>query len=155
MKLATISIALALASLAACGGNGESVSRRPENAGTGTIVVTVTGFEDDRGQALVNLFLEPEGFPGDPKKAARAVERPIVGRRVEIVFEGVPAGPFALSAFHDANSNFELDTNFVGIPSERWGVSHDAEGFLGPPSYSAAALELKAGERLEVTLPLG
>lgn len=155
MKLGSISIGLACIHLVACGGNGESAPRRPESAGSGTIVVTVTGFESDEGQALVNLFLEPQGFPDDPELAYRAIERPIVDRRVEIVIDEVPAGRFALSAFHDVNKNFELDTNMLGIPSERWGVSREAEGFLGPPSYEAAALDLKADERLEVALPLG
>jgi len=130
-------------------------SQDPRPAGTGALAVRVVGFENDRGQALVNLFLGPDGFPGDPERAWRAVHLPIRDGQVEIVFEEAPAGPFAISVFHDEDADFELDQNLLGIPSERWGVSRDAGGFLGPPSWDDAQLVLAPGEHLAITVEIG
>jgi uncharacterized protein (DUF2141 family) len=122
--------------------------------GTGTIEVTITGMRNDRGQLLINLFLSSDGFPSDPERAFRAVPQAIQGDEVRMVFEDVPAGRFAIAAFHDENENFKLDTNFLGIPRERWGVSRGSRGFLGPPSFDSAVLELEADEVLAVPIEL-
>ena len=115
----------------------------------------VSGFEDDEGQALIALFLTENGFPGDIELAHSAQERPIEGGRAAVVFEDVPAGPYAVSVFHDEDLDFELDTGFMGIPSEKWGVSRDAGGFFGPPTFNQARLELADGEDQVIEVPIG
>jgi uncharacterized protein (DUF2141 family) len=125
---------------------------RPD--GTGTIEVTITGMRNDRGQLLINLFLSADGFPSDPDKAFRATPLEIDGDTVQVVFEDVPAGRFAVSAFHDENENFELDTNFLGMPRERWGVSRGARARFGPPSFDSAVMTLEAGETQTVPVEL-
>ncbi len=125
---------------------------RPE--GTGTIEVTITGMQNDRGQLLINVFLSSDGFPSDPERAFRAVPQTIDGQEVHVVFEDIPAGRFAIAAFHDENENFKLDTNFLGIPRERWGVSRGARGLLGPPSFDSAVLVLEPDEVVAVPIEL-
>lgn len=125
------------------------------STGVGTLVVEVQGFESDQGQALIALFLTEDGFPDDPDRAFRALDRPIEDGRVALSFEAVPAGPFALAVFHDENSNFELDKNLLGIPKEPWGVSRDASGWLGPPSFDDARLQLEPQQTLHLRIPLG
>jgi uncharacterized protein (DUF2141 family) len=127
-------------------------SDRPE--GMGTIEVTLTGMRNDRGQLLVNLFLSDDGFPSDPDKAYRATPLEIDGDKVQVVFEDVPAGRFAVSAFHDENENFELDTNFLGIPRERWGVSRGARARFGPPSFDSAVMTLEPDQTLTIAVEL-
>ena len=127
----------------------------PREAGTGSVAVSIVGFENDRGQALVAIFLSSEGFPGEIGEAHEARECPVVGQRVSVLFEDVPEGPFAVSVIHDEDLDFELDKNMLGIPSERWGVSRDASGFLGPPSFEKARLQLSADESLAIEVPLG
>jgi uncharacterized protein (DUF2141 family) len=127
----------------------------PRLAGLGTVVVTIRDLRHDDGMVLVNLFLGPDGFPGDPRAAHAAVAAPIRGGAVEVRFERVPAGPFAVAAFHDEDGDRELDADLLGIPTEPWGVSRDAAGFLGPPSFDTARLELRAGEVLEIEIGVG
>ena len=62
----------------------------------------------------------------------------IVKGRSECVFQGVPPDVYGISAFHDENDNTQLDTNFLGIPSESWCTSRDAPAFFGPPSFNDA-----------------
>ena len=127
----------------------------PRAPGHGSVSVTVTGFEHSGGQALIALFLTAEGFPGDIELAHSAQERPIEEGRAEVVFEDVPAGPYAVTVFHDEDLDFELDTGFMGIPSEKWGVSRDAGGFFGPPTFKQARLELTDGDEQVIEVPIG
>src|SRR6187431_1385555 len=41
------------------------------------------------------------------------------------VFEKIPPGVYALSAFHDKNANGKLDTNLLSIHSEDYGASNN------------------------------
>ncbi len=49
--------------------------------------------------------------------------------------DGVPDGPYAVKLFHDENSNEELDMGWMGA-EERYGISNDARGLIGPPEIS-------------------
>ncbi|MEI9953062.1 MAG: DUF2141 domain-containing protein [Pseudomonadota bacterium] len=69
------------------------------------------------------------------------------------VFEKIPPGVYALSAFHDQNSNGKLDTNLLSIPSEDYGASNNARGTFGPPSFEDAKFAYRGGRaRLEASL---
>ena len=67
-------------------------------------------------------------------------------------FRGIPAGSYAISVFHDLDSDNHLDRKIFGIPAEPYTTSRDAKRAFGPPrwkdavfSYDAkAAIELKA-----------
>ncbi len=137
-----------------CASN-KKVEEEPRPEGTGTIEVVIDDVKKEKGQLLVSLFLSSEGFPNDPDKAFRSEVLKVDRKKFTIVFEDVPAGNFAISAFHDTDEDFELDKGMFGIPSELWGVSKDAQGFMGPPSFGQARLELAPGERKTVPVPLG
>lgn len=69
------------------------------------------------------------------------------------VFEKIPPGVYALSAFHDKNANGKLDTNLLSIPSEDYGASNNARGSFGPPSFEDAKFAYRGGRvRLEAAL---
>jgi len=124
----------------------------PRPGGTGQLEVTITGFESEKGQVLVALFLDEKGWPGDQTLAFGATVMPIRGEQAVARFEDVPAGPFAVSVFHDEDLDRELDTGVLGIPSEDYGFSRDARGTFGPPSFEAARLDMVAGESQQITV---
>lgn len=117
-------------------------------AGTGTVTVQLYGFDNDRGQALVSLYLGPTGFPNDPERAHGRQTARIEGKRASVVFRNVPAGEFAISAFHDENRDFKLNTGTFGIPKEDYGASRDARRRFGPPEYDDAKLTLAPDQHL-------
>ena len=84
-------------------------------------------------------------FPGDAGVVAAAF-RPAAKGSVRIVFADLPAGDYAVTAFHDADGDGELARNLVGMPTESYGFSNDAHGFMGPPSFKAAAVTVGAGD---------
>jgi uncharacterized protein (DUF2141 family) len=77
---------------------------------------------------------------------------PIRERRVVAEFEGVPAGPFAVSVFHDENLDRKLDKGFLGVPSEDYGFSREARDMFGPPSFGEARLDLAADEAKAIAI---
>ncbi|MEL6507227.1 MAG: DUF2141 domain-containing protein [Pseudomonadota bacterium] len=75
----------------------------------------------------------------------------------DLTFEDVPPGVYAVSAFHDANGNQQLDFNSRGIPDEPTGNSGDARGFFGPPRFSQMKFTLSeenAGEDYTIVITM-
>ena len=107
--------------------------------------VELRGIHSAEGHALVALHRDTPGadFPSDASAVANAAA-PAATDGVVVVFRDLPAGEYAVAAFHDANGDGELNANFVGMPTECYGFSNDARGFMGPPSFDDAAFSLGA-----------
>jgi uncharacterized protein (DUF2141 family) len=72
---------------------------------------------------------------------------------VVLTFKDVPAGHYALNAYHDENDNNRMDRNLFGMPSEGYAFSRDAKGRSGPPQFEDAAFDVSDdGNDLSVTL---
>jgi uncharacterized protein (DUF2141 family) len=122
------------------------VAADPPGAGGATLVVEVDGLKDDQGKVHASLYASEDGFPTKPEKAIRQVDVKITGGRARVVFEGIAPGGYAVAAYHDENGNGKLDTGFLGIPTEGLASSNDAKGFMGPPSFEKARVEVAPGE---------
>jgi len=62
-------------------------------------------------------------------------------------FTELKAGAYAVITFHDENDNGKLDENALGLPTEGYGFSNDAEGFFAAPSFKDAAVMLGGHDR--------
>lgn len=101
------------------------------------------------GSVPVAVWGSAEAFMKDGRwMAARSV--PIAERGAPVVFRGLPAGPCAVSAFHDVTACGQFRRSLLGIPIDPWAVSGGASPFA-PPAWQKAAFELRPGPN-EVTL---
>jgi uncharacterized protein (DUF2141 family) len=117
-------------------GSPEQAQEPPENL----IHVEIIGLRNDKGQVRCAIYLSADGFPKKSDKALAHAISSISDRYAVCEFPGVNAGTYAISVFHDENSNGKLDTNFMGIPREGVGASNNARGHLGPPKLSSTQL---------------
>jgi uncharacterized protein (DUF2141 family) len=152
LRLRRFTLGFLAFALLACAANAQGPAVTTPPATTGEIRVTVTGFKSEKGQALVSLFVSDKGWPNDHDLAFASLALPIQGAQVVATFKDVPAGPFAVSTYHDENGNRKLDTRFFGIPKERYGFSRDARGTFGAPGFEAARLDLAAGDSMSIAI---
>ena len=61
-------------------------------------------------------------------------------------------GVYAISLFVDSNDNKIIDKNFLGIPTEQYGFSNNATGFLGSPSFKDASFNLVDDLNIKISL---
>ena len=111
----------------------------------------IGGLRNDKGQVVCAIYSSADGFPKKEEKALAHVTSSISAGHAVCEFPGLTAGTYAISVFHDENSNGKLDTNFMGIPREGVGASNNAKGHFGPPKFGAAAFHF-AGSRLELKI---
>ena len=111
--------------------------------------IHVTGIDKTDGNILVALY-DQSTFLKKPLKGLRisAAEK-----SVSATFADLPDGEYAVSAVHDENANGRMDSNLMGIPTEKWGFSNDAVGTMGPPQFADARFVIK-GENKSLVITL-
>jgi uncharacterized protein (DUF2141 family) len=117
------------------------------------IRVEVTRLHNDKGKVVCALFSSPVDFPKRIDKAVAHASSDIAQGRAFCEFPGIASGTYAVSVFHDENSNGKMDTNLMGIPREGVGASNGAKGHFGPPKFEAAAFRFSGGRQdLKITI---
>lgn len=107
------------------------------------ITVTVTKLSAASGKLMIELE-DQNGKAIDAKAAT------VKGKTCVVVFEDVAPGTYAIQYYHDENDNGKMDTGIFGIPTEGYGFSNDARGFMGPPDFEDMLFEVKGN--VEMTL---
>ena len=117
------------------------------------IHVEIDGLRDDKGQVLCALFSSAIDFPKRTDKAVAHARSDISHGHAFCDFSGIASGTYAVSVFHDENSNSKMDTNLMGIPREGVGASNNAKGHFGPPKFETAALHF-SGDRVDLKITI-
>jgi uncharacterized protein (DUF2141 family) len=119
-----------------------------------TLEVRVTNARNATGIIRVALFSSADGFPGDTSKAVRVQGAQIDSKTLssDIIFTGLPSGIYAVSLFHDENTNGRLDKNFIGIPKEGYGASNNPKKKMGPPRFDESSFSLSSDQSVEIKL---
>ena len=108
--------------------------------------VTVRKIKETKGSIRVGLFTNENDFL---KKAAEGKVVKAKQGELTVVFENLKPGNYAVSVIHDENENGELDSNFVGMPTEGFAFGNNAMGTFGPPSFEKAKVVI-AKDKSEV-----
>lgn len=119
------------------------------NLQTVTLRVEITGYKSNKGNAYVALYNNESDFL---KKTFVGKIVKIENQKVVVVFTNVPNGVYAVSSYHDENSNGKLDTNFIGIPKEDYAVSNNAKGFMSAPKYKDAKFTLNESKTIAIKI---
>lgn len=127
---------------------GPGVVRAEDEA---SLVVSVTGLRNQKGNVLVCLTGNAKAFPDcskDPAAHKRTVRAAAAG---SISFAGIAPGTYALSLIHDENGNGKLDTS-LAIPREGFGFSRNPRIAFGPPKFASAAFTLSGNAEQTVKM---
>ncbi|MES2105239.1 MAG: DUF2141 domain-containing protein [Pseudomonadota bacterium] len=115
------------------------------------LIITVKNLRSQNGMLMLALFNSTDSFLKPEKQFGaqllQASQQPGV-----FVFKNLPAGRYAVSVFQDENGNGKMDSNMLGIPTERYGFSNNATGTMGPPSFEQAAFSLSDNHELNIDL---
>jgi uncharacterized protein (DUF2141 family) len=108
-----------------------------------TVTVTIAGFRNVEGVALVTLYDSEQSWLKMPK-AVQVVRASLKGSELRIDFKDVKPGTYALQVVHDENKNNKLDMRWLPYPKplEGVGVSNDPDNKAGAPKWEAAKFEV-------------
>lgn len=116
------------------------------------MTVRLNGVEHDGGTLRVALFSDPKTFrKADQAFAAQEVKAS--AGTVTVVFDEIPAGQYAVMAYHDENGNGQLDLRFGMIPIEGYGLSNNPK-VMGPPAFKDSQFEVFGDRPSEIDIDI-
>jgi len=113
------------------------------NGPTAAVEINVSGLRNERGTIHFCLTRDSAHFP-DCKDDPNALNYTVAASSGRVRFQTVSPGRYAISVFHDENSNRKLD-RFMGIPREGFGFSRNPVVRFGPPRFDRVSIEVTPG----------
>ena len=135
-------VALGLSSVAE-----DSAASKP----AATLTVYVQGVNAKGGNIGVMIFHGSKGWPEDNDAAYRAVVVPAHPGTV-VVRVPLPPGEYAIAVGHDVNVNHKVDKNWLGKPTEQWGMSNNPQALMRPPDFSKAKFAVSGNEEIHISM---
>jgi uncharacterized protein (DUF2141 family) len=121
----------------------------------GNITVTIDQLRNSKGQVLICLFKDGDGYPDNPAKAIKKGKATIqTEHKATIDFTDIPAGKYAAVVLHDENSNSKMDKTWIGLPKEGYGFSNNVMGAMAPPSFSKASFQHTGDQPTSIIIKL-
>lgn len=106
-----------------------------------TLTVEISGIRNNTGKIMLQVLDEKEKIITQKMSA-------ITDKKCSFTFKDMKPGKYALRYYHDENGNMEMDTNFVGKPTEGYGFSNNVSAPFGPPSFEKWLFELIADKKI-------
>lgn len=115
------------------------------------LTLEVADIRDLKGELQVGLFNVEENFleiGGEFQVANIAVDSTIT----LVIFVDVPQGKYAISLYHDIDSSGEINKNFIGVPTEPYGISNNAWRMLAAPRWKDASFFIYSDTTIVINL---
>ncbi|MBW4586288.1 DUF2141 domain-containing protein [Aetokthonos hydrillicola Thurmond2011] len=112
---------------------------------TSRLTVVVNGVQHQKGQLCFRIYSSEEGFPFSDTSEVQSGCTQIKGSSGTKQFYGLKPGTYAVAVIDDQNGNHKLDTNFLGIPQEGFGISKNPTVSIstGAPKFQQASFSLR------------
>jgi uncharacterized protein (DUF2141 family) len=123
-----------------------------KDTSVGTLFLKVNGIESQQGFLRVSIEQNENQYQSK-EDSYRTVSAAPTDEEVIVKIEDLPLGSYTIKVFHDINANNQLDVNALGIPVEPYGISNNARGTFGLPSYRKTLFMINHGDnRHEITV---
>ena len=117
------------------------------------LTIKVTGIKKNKGDVVCALFKTADGFPMELAKP-QTIWLAADTDEVTCKFTDITTGNYAVSVAHDENANKKVDTNFVGMPTQAWGVSNNIRPLMRAPRWHEAQFTLATEEKKTINIQL-
>lgn len=98
-----------------------------------TITATVVNVTSNIGKVGFALY-NKENFMGTPILGDKVA---VIDGKSFVVFKNIQPGVYAITCYHDKNSNDKMDFATNGMPLEDYGASNNIKSY-GPPNFDHA-----------------
>ena len=117
--------------------------------GSAPLIVRVSGMRDAVGEVRVEVCSR-RSFIHSQCEFRESI--PAQAGETVVTFPAVPAGEWAVQAYHDRNANHEVDRGLLGVPVEEVGFSRQPPLGLHGPNFGSSAFVHEGAETITVRL---
>ncbi len=121
---------------------------------TPTLTVVVNGVRQHKSRVCLRVFSNEQGFPLDKKGEVQSGCTPITGNVVKKQFHGLKPGKYAVAVIDDENGDAKLHTDWLGIPTEGFGISRNPTVSVttGIPKFKDASFLLDKSTTINIKM---
>lgn len=119
---------------------------------TAKLTVVVDGLRHKSGQVCLRVYSNEQGFPASAKGVVQSGCTKITGNSAIKDFYGLKPGTYAVALYADKNSDSKLNTNFLGIPSEGFGISNNPQAKTRAPKFKEASFDISQNKTIKITM---
>ena len=115
------------------------------------LTIKISNIEKIRGEIKIGVFNKDKDFlkeSGSIKNYSIKVDK----NTAVISITDLPKGEYAITMYHDENSDNECNRNFMGIPKEAYGFSNNFKPKFGPPKYNDCKFILADDKTLNIKM---
>ncbi|WP_051209908.1 DUF2141 domain-containing protein [Gelidibacter mesophilus] len=115
------------------------------------LTINITNIESIKGKVVIGVYSSGKNFLKDGAEVKNYTFK-VDGKSKQIVITDLPKGDYAISMYHDENSDDECNLNFLGIPKEGYGFSNNIKPKFSAPTYEDCKFSLVKDEFLTIKL---
>nr|WP_262913879.1 DUF2141 domain-containing protein [Aequorivita vitellina] len=118
---------------------------------THTLTINITDIENVEGTLEVAIFNTNERFL-EEGQALKTISVKVKAKSQTVVFTDLPKGNYAVSMYHDENSDGKCNRNFMGIPKEPYGFSNNFRPKFSAPTFQDCQFYLAENHTMKISL---
>lgn len=118
---------------------------------TRELTLTISNIKHIEGTLEIGLFKGGEHFL-ESGKAYKTISIDVKRDSETIIIKDLSDGTYAVSLYHDKNSNGICDRNFLGIPKEPYAFSNNFKPKFAAPTFIDCKFVLNTDQSLNIKL---
>ena len=115
------------------------------------LTVNISNIKLLKGEIIIGVFNTDVGFLKEGV-AIKNYTIKVTKETETLVIKDLPKGEYAISLYHDENSDKVCNRNFIGIPKEGYGFSNNIKPKFSAPSYADCKFSLLDDHELKIKL---
>lgn len=122
-----------------------------EPAETVDLKIVVTNISKIQGNIELGIFNSQKSFL-EIGKQYKSMTKQVTNNTVIFTFLGVAKDNYAVSVFHDRNSDKICNLNFIGMPTEPYGFSQNYKPKLRKPTFDDCKFNAQTNVSINIKL---
>lgn len=115
------------------------------------LIIKISNIEKTKGEIKVGIFNTDRNFLKEGA-AIRNYSVKVDKNTAVLTITDLPKGEYAVSMYHDENSDNECNRNFIGIPKEPYGFSNNIKPKMSAPKYNDCKFTFEENKTLNIKL---
>lgn len=115
------------------------------------LTIKISNIEKIKGEIKVGVFNTDTNF----LKEGHAIKNysiKVENSTAVLTITDLPKGEYAITIYHDQNSDNECNRNFIGIPKEPYGFSNNVKPKMSAPKYEDCKFTFLENKTLLINL---
>ncbi|MCG6135229.1 MAG: DUF2141 domain-containing protein [Nostoc sp. LLA-1] len=119
---------------------------------TATLTVVVNGINNQNGEICMGVYSKSKGFPMSTNDVLKSACVQPTGSTLTHTFSGLKPGNYAVAVVDDQNGDRKLNTDFLGIPKEGFGISRNPTVSIatGTPKFHDASFFMNQNTKINI-----